>query len=413
MPKYELAEYATLRNVPFERSELASLRAIAPSIAVSPSVERADAYDLTPGSYVGAVSLEDIALTIRPKFPMRNVFFLISYATDPRGWRDDDFDFDRDSLLVDTMARGFLRNVRRSIRRGLLHGYLSVEEALKTIRGRIDFSALITRRFTRYPPIDVSYDEYSVDIEENRLIRAAIHRLLALRPRSLGLVAELRALDGVFDDVNPPSYARGQIPQIEFTRLNEHYRSSVVLSRLILEASSIDLLHGNIHASSMLIDMNEVFEDFVVVALREELKLDSQTFRQGSRGAVLRLDRNRLIKLEPDLSWWRDGRCIFVGDAKYKRTTALGIKHPDLYQMLAYSIAARVSSGLLVYAQGEADEVTHDVENACKSLLVRTLDLSQSPDVLLGQISELANLVRHLVNESSHAESLGPRANVA
>lgn len=104
--------------------------------------------------------------------------------------------------------------------------------------------------------------------------------------------------------------------------------------------------------------MNRVFEDFLVCALREALCLDANSFPQGATRKGLRLEANPPgnIRLRPDLSWWRGGTCVFVGDAKYKRVTVRGVENADLYQLLAYTLATNLPSGLLVYAVGLSAE---------------------------------------------------------
>jgi 5-methylcytosine-specific restriction enzyme subunit McrC len=145
-----------------------------------------------------------------------------------------------------------------------------------------------------------------------------------------------------------------------------------------------------------LFDMNKVFEDFVVTALREALHLKQREFPPGTHGWRLRLDVLGQVRLKPDLSWWHNKQCLFVGDVKYKRVTVDGIDHPDLYQLLAYTIATGLRHGLLVYAAGEATDISHKIPGAEKELSVRTLDLSGTPSDILQQVRRLAALVRSL-----------------
>jgi 5-methylcytosine-specific restriction enzyme subunit McrC len=77
--------------------------------------------------------------------------------------------------------------------------------------------------------------------------------------------------------------------------------------------------------------MNDVFENFVWVALREALGLSKWTFPSGSSNHPLFMDLAQKVLLRPDLSWWQDSKCMFVGDVKYKRINVPGIKHADLY----------------------------------------------------------------------------------
>ena len=145
--------------------------------------------------------------------------------------------------------------------------------------------------------------------------------------------------------------------------------------------------------------MNKVFEDFVVVALRDELRLTEYTFPQEARGRDLRLDEGREVRLKPDLSWWQANRCVFVGDAKYKRTTVRGAQNHDIYQALAYALAAGLPSALLIYAhddQDRIDPVTYDIPAVSKRIQIEVdvLDLQGQPDQILRRVKRLAHKVR-------------------
>src|SRR5690606_29125186 len=143
--------------------------------------------------------------------------------------------------------------------------------------------------------------------------------------------------------------------------------------------TSFELRHGDVAASALLLDMNKVFEDFVVVALREELGVSDRVLVQGARGHKLTLDEGQKVNLEPDISWWEGGRCLFVGDVKYKRLEPAGFQHADLYQLAAYTIATDLPSGILIYAAGEEPEGAHVIVHLGKRLEVRTVDLSGTP----------------------------------
>ena len=160
---------------------------------------------------------------------------------------------------------------QQAIRRGLLRGYRREEDALNTVRGQIRFADQIGRRYGLPLPIEVAYDEYTEDIEQNRLLKSAVHRLSHTQIRSVATRQEVRRLRPAFDLVQLGSYAPGTVPQIRYTRLDEHYRPAVELARLIIENSSLELFGGRVTSASFLIDMNLVFERFLYVALGEAL----------------------------------------------------------------------------------------------------------------------------------------------
>src|SRR5262249_42195047 len=170
--------------------------------------------------------------------------------------------------LVEAIIPGFVGQVSRAIRRGLLAGYRLEEGALFTVRGRIRFDEQVRRRFGRIPPVEGRFDEFTHDIEENRLLKAAIRRIGMLRPRSDALRRSLRALDAAFSPISRIEYDGRRIPTIHYSRLNQHYRPAVELARLILKSTSFELGADDaeyVTSSTFLVDMADVFEDFVVI----------------------------------------------------------------------------------------------------------------------------------------------------
>jgi 5-methylcytosine-specific restriction enzyme subunit McrC len=388
-------------NIPSEplrltQQELDCLRHLAPSVDVAPAVGRAGWYQLTPSSYIGAINLGTLAIEIHPKIPIDRVLFLISYAVDPRRWFEETHGFAPVPSLVEALVPGFVAQVKRAICRGLLPGYRLEEDALPAVRGRIRFEEQLRRRFLRVPPVEVRFDEFTEDIEENRLLKAAMAKLGRMRLRSDRVRRSLRAFDGAFQAVSTVMYDARQLPSICYTRLNQHYRPAIELAKLVLRSLSFELREDHVEASAFLVEMNEIFETFVVVALRDTLRLSERSWPRGAAGHWLCLDEADQVKLEPDLSWWEGARCTFVGDVKYKRIKVAGIRHPDLYQLLAYVTAADLPAGLLIYAAGEGEPVTHRVVRIGKELHVAALDLTGQPDGILEEVRRVAHSVRDL-----------------
>ena len=395
MKPLELTEYQEcVWDAPLDHVQLQAVAAA--HISVSPSVDREGAHLLRPSSWVGAVNIGDRSVIVRPKIPVDRVMFLMTYALDPRHWRNEAIDLTPDSDVLEAVALAFSRRTQRAIHRGLLRGYRREEDALSTVRGQIRFADQIGRRYGLTLPIEVAYDEYTEDIEHNRLLKTALHRLSHAQIRSMTVRQELRRLRSAFDMVQLGAYRRGVVPAIRYTRLDEHYRPAVELARLIIENSSLELFGGKVSGASFLIDMNVVFEQFLYVALGEALNLTRDRWQHQAR---LKLDKGGSINMEPDLSWWASrpgGGTLprFVGDAKYKKLDTPGFRHADIYQMLAYCTAADLPSGLLIYADGEGEPAKYRIDHAEKTIEVAALDLSGAPEAILGDVERLAERVR-------------------
>lgn len=391
MKRITLREYQASELQGLTREEADSIQTAVRDLTMQIG-KQPGSYLATPGSLVGGVSLTGLDVQILPKIGIERLLFLVSYAVDPESWKPVLQSFRDADSVVEAIAPAFAYLVSRATQRGLLHGYRSHEESLLSVRGRIRFEDQLRTRWGIAPPIEVRYDDHTADIDENRVLKAALYWLTRVRIRSAAVAAQLNHLLSRFEGVSLNSYQRGALPQIPLSRLNRHYEPAINLANLILANTSFDVGHGEASGSSFLLDMNDVFEAFLYRALLESLSVPASVFRRGSSG--LTLDEAARVRLAPDLSWWHGGRCVFVGDAKYKRLDGVRFKHADLYQLLAYATAANVDHGLLVYAAGEADPAAHKVRFAGIELLVTSLDLSGGPAQILNEIDRIADGVR-------------------
>ena len=379
---------------PLSVRERDALRQALP-VAVTPAQGSDSTYYLRPDSTVGAVEIGDLSVLIEPKIGVPRVLSLACYAIGKVRFQPEDFGYREEHTLPDALAIALTRQARLAFARGLLHGYRDEEDVLYTVRGRIRFDDQLRRRFGTPFPVEVSFDEFTADIIANQLVKAATRRLRLSPLRSRAARRNLGWLASILDEVSPVEFPRGRVPEVQFDRLNEHYRGVVELSRLILRHGAFETGRGEIQASGFLMDMNAVFQEFVTQALREALGTSSLLFREKE---IDSLDDEDGVGLRPDLTWWRDSRCVFVGDVKYKNLTGTRVPAGDIYQMLAYATASNLPGGMLIYAQGEAKSGSYRIRHSGKRLVVAALDISGSLDEVLGRVRILAGRINALAD---------------
>ncbi len=347
---------------------------------------------LLPNGKVGAVRIGDLQVQVTPKekVGLTRLLFLLGYAVNP-GFRPEDVFGAADDDLWPALAESLARLAERATARGVLQGYRTVEESLRTVRGRIRIGDQISRRPGQMVPIEVTYDDFTVDIAENQILRSAIRRMLAVPRLSDGVRARLGHLDGRLAEVAVLRLSQ-PLPAWRPSRLNEHYVPALRLATLILDNASAEVGDGNVRVAAFVIDMAKVFEDFVGTAITESLRrypgstrlqypthLDEKA--PGERSA---------IPMKVDIVHVVDRRPIIVLDAKYK-TAAPGDRYPnaDHYQMLAYCTALSIPTAWLVYAGGGSPR-RRRVRNTGIEVVEYPLDLSSEPGDLLRQIDWLA-----------------------
>ncbi|MFA3839564.1 McrC family protein [Streptomyces aureus] len=407
-----LREHAPSRSVPLDAAAGRALVASGVLDNATPDPERSGNWLLRAGSRVGAIRVpipvlcspevrtrEALTLRIVPKTPVRRLFFLLGFSLDPaRAWRQE-----RDGIVdvgayedvVPALAYAVERQIDRALREGVLQGYQRVEESALVVRGRIREAEQIRRQFGRTPPIEITYDAYTPDIPENRILRAACEALLRLP----GVPHDVRRRLGHqrvrLADAAP--LVRGRdLPGWTPSRLNTRYQPALRLSESVLRGTSPEHRAGELPLDGFLFDMNALFEDFVTGALREAVREHGLT---GRLQDAHHFDTASKIRMRPDLVVHQpDGRTpVAVIDAKYKTEKAGSYPSADLYQMLAYCTVLGLSEGHLVYAAGQHGGQFHEVRGSRRPgsgwgvrLHQHVVDLDRDPSELLDTFRGLA-----------------------
>ena len=388
-----LSEYGSI-DLDLTRSQAEAIQRTG-FVDVSPAP--AERWRVTASSYIGSLVVDGVELLVRPKINPENLFLLLEPGLPPNAWRKEAFDYDISSDLLPSVIAFFARTVETTLGRGVLRSYLGREDSLVALRGRLDVVGQFKRAGV-LTPVACTYQEFTEDVIENRVLRAAIRLALSIprvdsRERQR-LMRQLVALEGVADtDVRPET-----IDAIQITRLNQHYAPALGLARLVLANLTLTDIPGATSASSFMVNMNDLFQRFVTERLRRELRgrldvIDEPTVHLGI---------GRQVAMQPDLVFRDpDGSIRYVGDIKYKLAADSRGRSGDYYQLLAYTTAMDLPEGMLIYCRrpDDTNQSTMTVRNAGKKLVLRSLDLSGPPEQTEEEISALADSITRTVRQ--------------
>lgn len=346
---------------------------------------------LTPlPNKIGAVRVGRHDVVVHPKARFASVMFMLGYARDP-GLSPEEFGGTTEDDLWPLVGETLARLASRAVLRGVLQGYVTEEASLALVRGRVRVADQMARRPGLLLPLEVRYDEYAVDIPENRILRTALHRMTLvpglpedLRRRLIHLGGRLEGATMLPAGAPTPGWRR--------SRLNARYHSALRLSEFVLHAIGLGTTEGGEPVASFVADMATTFEDFVTVALKESLARVSTGRTEGQYLVYLDLDRRVTVK--PDVVHIVAKSPRAVLDAKYKLASrAGGYPTPDLYQMHAYCTILGLPRGYLVYAGSRSEGArpgTHRIARTHIDVVTWPLDVTTTPRELLVQVHELA-----------------------
>ncbi|TWE13282.1 McrC family protein [Rudaeicoccus suwonensis] len=383
-----LVEHSDSAPVRLDRAAREALLATAGGKIAIQATADPERVTLRTGAWVGAVTVPGLTIRVQPRAPMENLFTMFSAGLAGDDWSSASVGWAADTEVVDGVAAFLLRSIDAATRRGLLHGYVTIEEDLSVLRGRLLVEQLATRPWSAASP-PCRYDEFTADIAANQLLLCAVRQVLTwpdlpplVRRDGLRLVQRFEGVSQV-----DPSALPVDIP---ITRLNEHYAPALDLARKALEGITIRHLDGEHTAHSFMVDMDDLFRRWITVELSNRLWPQISLDERPQHA----LDVQEQLHFTPDLLLRRDRDPVLVGDVSYCLDT-VGHGGSDFYPLLAYASALGLEAGLLIYAQAEeppAPEVV--VRNIGTRLLCVPLRLNVPAARLAGSLDTLAELVR-------------------
>ncbi|WP_222271981.1 McrC family protein [Modestobacter marinus] len=368
-----------LTGVDLNRAEAVALSG---TKLVTATPER-DGWKVAAGQWVGAVRCGDLEVRVAPKVGAVKVLQLLARAN---GVRNMHVDADRlgladDADLSTVLAVLFEREAQTALAQRPQRGYRTEDQSLHVVRGRIRLVDQALRRFGVVTPIEVTVDEWTLDTDENRRLRAATRVLLSLPGLPKATRGGLRRVDRMLAEVRlAPQGVR--LPPWTPTRLNRHLHRLLYLADLALGGGSVEHRVGDVVAHGFALNMAWVFEALVAQILKEEC------LAVGPGRLLVQqqypLDEDERITIKPDLVVVDGADVLAVGDTKYKLLGDGGaFPNADAYQLITYCLRLGLTTGHLVYAGENSGEPDHyATRGAGIDLRLHSIDLrSPLPDV--------------------------------
>ena len=355
-------------------------------IAIQPT-DATNTWRVTASSYVGTIVTPDLRILIVPKVATANLFYLLEAGGNPVDVGPAAFDYDTTHDLIPSFATFYARHLEKALTRGVPRAYAEAQERLPGIRGRVDLPA--QRRLAGVPiPTECRFDEYTADIQLNRILCGAALHLLRLPGVTVSTRQVLQRLIGMLDESGPrtPSDLAG--PTV-FTRLNEHCRPAERLARMVLGNETLLGSTGLAGAGVFLIDMNKAFEAFVAARLSRYLSGRLTVCPQQSGP----LDLQGSVGIRPNLVFKRRlGKVVYVADTKYKISADGYGRDADYYQILAYATALDVQEGMLIYCQRDGSVPPREIQvgKLGTRLVTLAIGLNGTPKDVEQRLLELA-----------------------
>lgn len=351
---------------------------------------------IIPQQWVGVISLPGLSLEILPKisdsydelFIKETLLMMFKVAHDIPTKKNikAKVNFTKNGL-IEILISNYLDKIEFYIREGLLYSYCKVTKNLTAVKGSIDFARQINKNILNPTRFICKYSKFDIDNNVNQIIKYTMCEMKRVSRDSNNL-RKLKILSLYFEQVSNINSQVANNIRIQINSSNVRIKEIIEYGKLFLDGYSVNISNGNNHISSMLFDMNKVFEKFIYKSYKKIV--GSNVFYQSGNNYLItdKSGKIKKIKLKPDMLINTKKGFKIVVDTKWKIIKSFA-KESDVYQMNAYiSAIDKADIAILMYPKTiETDVVVGDYNflnnSGIKELKIRTVDLSIANDEIM------------------------------
>ncbi|PRM89997.1 restriction endonuclease [Aliarcobacter cryaerophilus] len=237
--------------------------------------------------------------------------------------------------LLEIFISMFLEELAALVRNGIKSDYISKEENLKFLKGKLKISEQIKYNTIHKERFFVQYEEFMSNRVENRLIKTTLQYLYK-KSKINKNQQRIREFLFVFDDIKVSHNIKSDFSNIKLNRQMKDYEQVLLWCKTFLLENSFSPYKGDNVAFALLFDMNLLFESFVYSHLKkssnfQDIKSQDKTHHLAYENGIGK------FRLKPDIVI-NGGKII--ADTKWKilseEKSYNGVSQDDMYQLYAY-----------------------------------------------------------------------------
>lgn len=336
------------------------------------SYGRSNGFCINANSYVGIIVYDELTLFINsmvPELSLGKILYLNSLAEDVSSASDakkvivENLNDEDNISAIDYFVISMMNAVEEIHANGLISELKSKSAEMNRIVGKLDIKNQITKS-PAYEKFYVEKTESDVDILINQIIKKAI--AVAMEKTTINWARPLlNSMLGYFSEVSDLQDIEERFPDIsEYTLIKRNdYENALRFSKFIL--FGFDPLEGDDASNfpEFLLDMNEVFEYYVNVGLKNIFKegyYNKIVLSLGVGPKDIPIERKN-IELD---GFYDIGNSRVVVDTKNKYRTVLDrsepdfmAANPDIYQQYYYASRVNAKNIVLVYPSSKRKTV--------------------------------------------------------
>lgn len=319
----------------------------------------------TTQSHVGVAKFSNFTLAITPKFSeIGKLVELIDYVydLDLEIFTDSEIEFKGEqNILSEIIISTFVKKCQNLVRQGLFKSYISQQDNVSFLRGRLLLSQQILNQAKTKLQFACEFDEFKYDNLENQIILYCLkqsYNITINQERK----SQIRKLVQIFSNiVSLEEISLDDFKKINYNQMNHHYRKIHELSKLIVNSMQISDFYEQKtrFVNSFFVNMNNIFEKFVFKLFYEFYEFPAKE-QQHYPSWVTEHNNRKIDTITDILIYEKDRREVrTIIDTKYKPE----LSDNDRYQLAFYAHD---------YAKNKAYAILPEIEDSISDTFIAT-----------------------------------------
>lgn len=287
--------------------------------------------------------------------------------------------------LLELYFELYLNEVNHIVRLGLIKQYRKETKNISALKGKLEFAGNIRQNIVRKDRFYTTHQVYDQDHKLHQVLWKALDIVEQFsRGTRINDFASRVKLD--FPDVEQINVTESILDSIKINRKSKPYEYALELARLIILNYSPDISAGKEKMLSLLFNMNELWEEFVLKQLKKvSFKYNIEVTGQESKRFW------GYNSIRPDIVV-KKGEETFIIDTKWKTPWNKSASIEDLRQMYAYGRFWSAKKMMLLYPgdlnqndfKPYLNQNTDGIDHQCKLGFINVFDEEGRLDLHIG-----------------------------